>query len=245
MVATFTMGDRDLYRLALAVLLGPGQVIPFDPKRRGLANEVEVAVADEGSGEKARFGEDLEAVADAEDKFALGSMVTGGPQSRGKAGDRTTAQIVAIAKTTGDDDDIEVAQVTVLVPDHAGGLAEEALGHPEDIAIAVRSREDDNPKFEASARHLGSLQLKAVVFDNGVGKELVTHLVQLLLGGVFAGSAQAELDILANADPSDIVVAEVFEAGFYGSACGVQDGGAEGDVDSSFVGTHGRVLGRS
>jgi hypothetical protein len=67
---------------------------------------------------------------------------------------------------------------------------------------------------------------------------LFAHVGELGLGGGGVGGVELEFDVFADADMGG-VVAEVLEAGFDGVACGVGDGGAEGDVDSGLIGAHG------
>ncbi len=147
LVAAFAMGDRQGDVLAEVVVAAEGQVVAFDAEGRSIADEVQSGIAGEGSGEESSLGQDLEAVADAEDGFTGVGMVDSGAQGGGEAGDRTAAQVVAVAKSAGNDDDIDVTEIAVLVPDHLGGLAEEALGDPLDVAIAVGAGEDDDAKF--------------------------------------------------------------------------------------------------
>ncbi len=74
---------------------------------------------------------------------------------------------------------------------------------------------------------------------------MLAHGVELGLGGGGVGGVEAEFNVFADADAAG-VVAELFESGLDGVACGVGDGGAQCDVDSGLIGAHGddRTKGR-
>src|SRR5262249_55903356 len=88
-----------------------------------------------------RFAEDLEAVADAEHEPARLRMARYGLHDRGEAGDRATAQVVAIRESARQHDAVDVAQVLLLVPDRDGVVAEDAIRHAEHGMVVVRPGE--------------------------------------------------------------------------------------------------------
>ena len=82
-------------------------------------------------------------------------------------------------------------------------------------------------------------EVEAVVFDDGVGEELVAHLADLGGGGGLGGGVEGDFHVLASADGSYAVEAELVEATEDGLALGVADGGAVLDVDFGEIGfTH-------
>ena len=90
------------------------------------AVELQIAVADERAGQQAGFGEDLEAVADAEDEAAVVGELFHRLHHRAEPRDGAAAQIIAVAETAGHDDAVGVAEGIFLVPDVAGGMAEQS-----------------------------------------------------------------------------------------------------------------------
>jgi hypothetical protein len=71
-VVAFHVADGDLQHFAGGEQVGEGAVGGFDAEVDLLADVLEAGVAHERAGQQAGFGEDLEAVADAEDEAAGG-----------------------------------------------------------------------------------------------------------------------------------------------------------------------------
>ena len=63
----------------------------------------------ESARQKARFGEDLEAVAEARDEAAFRCKTLDGLHHRGKLGDGAAAKIIAVGETARQDHAIDVA----------------------------------------------------------------------------------------------------------------------------------------
>ena len=124
-----------------SVGLQPGAAGTGHLQLRVLADEVQVAVAGEGSGQQSKFSEHLEAVADAQHPAAAGGEIQQRLQHRCEAGDRSTAQIVAVAEAARQDHRLQSAQVGVFMPEPTGGHAETALGCPLHIPVAVGAGE--------------------------------------------------------------------------------------------------------
>src|SRR6185437_15515782 len=70
-VIAFGMSDRDLDHLAHLVAVGEQALAGLDLEVHVAAHELELLVAHQHARDKARFGGDLEAVADGEDRHAL------------------------------------------------------------------------------------------------------------------------------------------------------------------------------
>ena len=112
------------------------------------AVELQVAVADERAGQQAGFGEDLKAVADAEDEAAVVGELFHGLHHGAEPRDRAAAQVIAVAEAAGHDDAVGVAERGVLVPDEARGMAE--VPHSVDgvlVAVAGGELEDGKVHF--------------------------------------------------------------------------------------------------
>lgn len=82
----------------------------------------------------------------------------------------------------------------------------------------------------------GGGEVEAVVFDHGVREELVADAIELGLGGGFAVGGEGDFNVFANSHLFDVVVAHVFESRLDGGSGGVEDGGAQGDVNFGVIG---------
>ena len=111
------------------------------------ADEFEAAIADQRAGEQAGFGQDLEAVADAEHEPAIGGELLDGLHDGREFGDRPAAQVVAIGEASGEDDGIDIAQGGGVVPDKLGGLPEVVGDRVKCIVIAIASGKNNDAKF--------------------------------------------------------------------------------------------------
>ena len=70
-----------------------------------------------------------------------------------------------------------------------------------------------------------------VVFDDGVGEELVAHLADLVGGVGFGVGLEGDFHVLAGADAGYAVETELEESAADGLALGVANGGAKLDID--------------
>jgi hypothetical protein len=87
-----------------------------------LADVFEASVAHERAGKKTGFGEDLEAVADAEDETAgVGEVATDCMTGR-EAGDGAGAEVVAVGEAAGNEDCVDVLEVFGVVPEEGDWL---------------------------------------------------------------------------------------------------------------------------
>jgi hypothetical protein len=73
----------------------------LDADENVLAEEPLPGVEEKGAGEEAGLAEDLEAVADAEDRAALGRVVADGVHDRREAGEGAAAEVVAVGEAAG------------------------------------------------------------------------------------------------------------------------------------------------
>ncbi len=124
-VVALHVADGHLEDLAGREEVGEGGVGGLGAEMDLLADVVEAGVAHEGAGEQAGFGEDLEAVADAEDEAAGGGEFFDRLHDGGEFGDGAGAEVVAVGEAAGDEDGVAVFEVGGGVPEERGGLAED------------------------------------------------------------------------------------------------------------------------
>ena len=147
-VAAFAVSDGEAQDLPLGGSVCEGGIGGFDPEVDGAADELQLVVADEGAGEEAGFGENLEAIAEAHDKAAGVSEFLHGTDDGGEFRDGTAAEIVSVAEATGEDDGINIRRNGGFLMPEKRGLGAYVLRHGVVcIVIAITSREDDNAKF--------------------------------------------------------------------------------------------------
>jgi hypothetical protein len=110
---------------------------------------VEGAIANEGARQEARFTKDLEAVADAEEEFTGSGVLFHGLHDGREAGDGPAAEVIAIGKSAGQDDEVVAGERFVLVPDIIGSDAH--FGEGEDtVLVAIGSGEANDGGFQGS-----------------------------------------------------------------------------------------------
>lgn len=105
------------------------------------AFEPQVRVACERSGQKAKLGEDLKAVADPEHGAALLGECAECPDDGAEPGDRPWSQIVAVRKTTGHDDGVGIAKALFLVKNVACVGAKDVAGRVQRVPVSVGTGE--------------------------------------------------------------------------------------------------------
>ena len=130
------------------------------------------------------------------------------------------------------------------ISQHPGLGSEASLDHVFAVLVAVAARKDDDAEAE---RHRSSalggvlrcglmLKLDAIVFDHGVGEELLAHAAELAFGGVAVLVRQLEFEIFSLADILDTAKTKAGKGVAYGFALGVEDAIFKSDVDA---GLHG------
>lgn len=129
-------------------LVGEGGIDGFDPEFDGFADVFEIGVADEGTGEEPGFGEDLEAVADADDGAAFGREGFDGGDDGGEFGDGTAAEVIAVGKAAGKDDGVDVVgDGVVAMPEHLGPFPKIGRYAEMRIMITIGTGEDNYAEF--------------------------------------------------------------------------------------------------
>src|SRR5882762_10316585 len=116
-VIAVAVGDGEFEDLAFLRGVGEGGVGVFDADVDVAADEAEAGVAHHGAGEEASFEEDLETVADAEDKTTGFGEFGDGVHDGREAGDGAGAEIVAVGEAAGEDDGVAIVEIFGLVPD--------------------------------------------------------------------------------------------------------------------------------
>src|SRR5258708_423997 len=112
-----------------------------------LANVFQSGVAHQRSGQKPRLAQDLKAVADSQHQSSAVRKAPHRFHHGRELGNRASPQIVAVRKTSGDDDGVAVLQIMRLVPQESHRLPDNLLNGPESIVIAVGTGKDDDAEF--------------------------------------------------------------------------------------------------
>ena len=115
------------------------------------ADEAQAAVAHHGAGEQASFAENLEAVANAENETAAVGEFLDRLHHRREARDGAGAQIIAVGKSAGQDNDVAVREVLRLVPDECDGLLEDVSDGVKGVVVAVGRGKNNDSEFHAAA----------------------------------------------------------------------------------------------
>jgi hypothetical protein len=106
----------------LVVLISgsPGCVCAFHTKFLVPTNEIAVIIANETTGEKARFHKNLESVANPQNREALVCFGDDLGHDRRMRGDCPTPEIVAVAKATGEHKCVHSLKIVGAVPQWHG-----------------------------------------------------------------------------------------------------------------------------
>ena len=119
------------------------ECVEVDDHRGGLAEEGQTTVLLQRSRQEAGLGEDLEAVADAEHRSAVGREARDGLHHRREARQGAGAQVVAVGEAPRQDDAVEAAEVGRGVPDELG-LRAQLRNARDRVVLTVRAGEDND-----------------------------------------------------------------------------------------------------
>jgi hypothetical protein len=134
------VGDGEAQHAAAEVLREGA--VGVDPHQHVAALEAQVRVAGEGAGEQARLGEDLEAVADAQEQPAALDVAAHVGHDRGEAGDGAAAEVVAVGEAAGEHHEVGArGQRRGLVEDVGGLDPDHVTQRVQRVEIGVRSWE--------------------------------------------------------------------------------------------------------
>ena len=154
-IAAFAVGDGHAEDFSRRNLAGERRIVRGGLEKNIFAVELQVAIADERAGQQMRFGQDLKAVADADDKAAVVGKLLHGLHDGAEPRDRAAAQVIAVAETAGHNDAVGVAERGVLVPDESRGMAEQADG-VDGVLVAVAGGELEDGEIHFDFCHRGS-----------------------------------------------------------------------------------------
>ena len=143
-IIALIMGDRNANDFILLVAGGKDAVAALHRQGNVAAEEFEIAIAHQDAGQQAAFGEHLEAVANAEDRDPGARLGDDVAHHRRLRRHRAAAQIVAVGKAAGKDNQIERGQGGFAMPDHRRRAPARGLQCYRRIAVAVRSGKNDD-----------------------------------------------------------------------------------------------------
>src|SRR3954452_2767318 len=129
--------DRDREAVSARTRAGERRLRVDDLDLDLAADEAQGRVGQERAGQQARLAQDLKAVADAEHGAAVAGEVEHRRHHGREAGDRTHAEVVAVAEAARDDHGVDPAQVGVGVPEQLG--VADAGGGKQGIALVARA----------------------------------------------------------------------------------------------------------
>ena len=107
------------------------------------AQELQSSILLQGAGQQTGFGEHLESVANSDDRAPGAGEVLDGRHHWRKPGNCARTEVIAMGKTTREDERAHVAHRLVAVPDHLG-LGSQAAERLEHVELAVGAREQDD-----------------------------------------------------------------------------------------------------
>lgn len=136
------MRDRATYDFALPVLPGKNRVGIGDFKLNLLADEFERGIAHQRARQETGFNQNLEAIAHAKHAGSTGGLAPDRLHDRHARGDGATAQIIAVGKATGYDDQIDIGNLGFGLPDGYGGLAGDFGQCSNHVPVTVQARKE-------------------------------------------------------------------------------------------------------
>ena len=199
----------------------------LDPQLDGRAQELQAPVLLQRAREQAGLGEDLEAVADADDGPAGVGEVAHGVHDRREPGDGAGAQVVAVGEAAGHDDGVDAVDRAVAVPEDAG-LAARGGGSPR--WRRARSSTPGTARRRPVALTPGATDDRAVL-DHRVGQEAGDDVVDLGPGRGLVVGLDLEADALAHRHAADAVEPERRQRPLDGGALRVGDALLVTDLD--------------
>jgi hypothetical protein len=107
---------------------------------RHATDEVLLAVAPQDTGQQSGFAQDLEAVADADNRFAHARECRYGIHDWRKTRDGSGAQVIAVRKATRQNQRVVGAQVSLFVPHERATMTQHIGDDVRTIALAVGAR---------------------------------------------------------------------------------------------------------
>src|SRR5476649_2245041 len=146
-VVALGMRHRDLDHLARLVAVGEQALAGLDLQVHVCADELQVRVAHQRARQKPCLGHDLEAVADAQHRHALGGAALHFGHHRRLRGHRAAAEIIAVGEAARHHDEIGLLEIAVAVPHHVGEAAGDELDRLRHVAFAIGAGENKHRRF--------------------------------------------------------------------------------------------------
>src|SRR5262249_3880163 len=128
------------------------------------ADKAQAGVAHHGTGEEARFAQNLETVADAEHNAAAFGERFYGLHDRRETRDGAGPEIVTVGKSAGQDNGVAAREVLRLVPYELDRFFQDVADSVERVVVAIRARKDYDSKFHG------------VVAPGGIGETSFYHI---------------------------------------------------------------------
>ena len=150
-LAAFAVRDGHAENFPRRNLAGERRGVRSGLEENIFAVELQIAVADERTREEVCLGENLKAVADADNEAAVVGELFHGLHHGAEPRDRTAAQVIAVAETTGHNDAVGVAERRILMPDEPRGMAEQANG-VDGVLVAVAGGELEDGEIHFDLR---------------------------------------------------------------------------------------------
>src|SRR5262249_42161670 len=131
----------------------------LDPYVYMPTNETKADVAHHRAGQKAGFTQNLESIADAQDHAAGLGEFRHRIHDRREARDRAGSQVIAVRKSSGQNNGIAVREVLRLMPNEFDRLFKDISDGVERVVVAIGPGKDDDSKFHAAItpREIGEL----------------------------------------------------------------------------------------
>jgi hypothetical protein len=152
-VSTVTVTNRDADDIASLKSSGEGCVGTFHAERDRAGDEMEMLVPDQGAGEQAGFTENLEPVADAEDRPTGTGVLLNRGHDRTEPRDGAAAEVVTVTESTWQNDDVDVRELGVSVPNRdslSAGPDDGPVGFRLTVAAGVADDGDSNHQATTS-----------------------------------------------------------------------------------------------
>src|SRR5215472_3693666 len=146
-IISVAVRDRNFQHLAGLCSRGERRVPRFHSNVYLAAHEPHAGVSLQHTRQEARLAQNLETVANAEDKSAAVRELFDRAHNRREARDRARAQIVAVRKTAGQEDRVKAAYLFGLMPEKFNRLVKNLAERVPCIVVAVRARKHDHADF--------------------------------------------------------------------------------------------------
>ena len=141
------MPDRDFKHVTFAARVRERSIRALNAQLHRLADVLQSGISQQRTGQQSRLAENLEAVADTQHQPAVCRKAAYLLHNGRKFCYRTSPQVVAISKSTGDDNGIAVFKVMAGVPKESDGLPGRRLDRIVSVVIAIGSGKDEYAEF--------------------------------------------------------------------------------------------------